>query len=115
MNCLRNRAALNSMELRIGTANVLLLTITMVLMLTLPARADLEKTPIDKRISLKKLLPESSGGFGYVLEYYLPAPIEAVWRFKTEFDSKILLTKMAKWGQKLVSRYTHERLAALGN
>ena len=112
---LNYRIAHYPLGLHFGIANVLFLTAIMVMMLTLPSHADLERMPLDQRIYVKRLLPETNGGFGYVLEYCVPAPIEAVWRFRTEFESEISLTKMANWDQKLASRYKREYLAALGN
>ena len=58
--------------------------------------------PLDKRITLKRVYPDAKDGFGYMLEYYIPAPIEAVWRFKTDFDSEILLTNDELVGHRLV-------------
>ena len=33
-----------------------------------------------------------SGGYGYRLQYYIPATIDVFWRFKTDFGSDIPLT-----------------------
>lgn len=73
-----------------------------IMMLTLTAHAEPETMPMDKRISIEKVFPDANGGFGYILEYYVPAPIEAVWRFKTDFDSEILLTNDELVGHRLV-------------
>lgn len=90
-------------EIPSSTANTLFFaTIVIIMMLTLTVNAEPEKMPMDKRISLEKTFPDANGGFGYVLEYYVPAPIEAVWRFKTDFDSEILLTSDELVGHRLV-------------
>jgi hypothetical protein len=81
------------LEIRSSTANTLLFaTLVIIMMLTMTVHAEPVTVPLDKRISLKKVFPEANGSFGYVLEYYVPAPIEAVWHFKTDYNSKILLT-----------------------
>lgn len=86
-----------------STANTLFFAaIVTIMMLTLPVHAEPETKPMDKRISIEKVFPDANGGFGYVLEYYVPAPIEAVWRFKTDFTSEILLTSDELVGHRLV-------------
>ena len=77
-------------------------TLVVIMMLTLTAHAESGTLPVDKRITIERVFPDSDTGFGYVLEYYVPAPIEAVWRFKTDFDSKILLTNDELVGHRLV-------------
>ena len=83
-------------------ANTLFLATLLIMMITMPVHAEPETKPMDKRISIEKVFPDANGGFGYVLEYYVPAPIEAVWRFKTDFTSEILLTSAELVGHRLV-------------
>jgi len=86
-----------------STANTLFFaTLVMVMMLSLTVHAEPGTMPLDRRISIEKVFPDANGSFGYVLEYYVPAPIEAVWRFKTDFDSDILLTNKELVGHRLV-------------
>ena len=85
-----------------STANTLFITTLLIMMITMPVHAEPETKPMDKRISIEKVFPDANGGFGYVLEYYVPAPIEAVWRLKTDFDSEILLTNDELVGHRLV-------------
>jgi len=82
-----------------------LATFVIVMMLTPTVDADPVTLPLDRRIAIEKVLPATGGGFGYKLEYYLPAPIEAVWRFKTDFDSDILLTNDELIGHRLVKSF----------
>jgi hypothetical protein len=90
--------------IRSSTANTLFFaTLVIIMMLTLTVHAETATMPMDKRISLERVFPGANGGFGYVLEYYVPAPIEAVWRFKTNFDSEVLLTSDELVGHRLVS------------
>lgn len=76
--------------------------VIIITMLTLTAHAEPETMPMDKHISIERVFPDDNGSFGYVLEYYVPAPIEAVWSFKTDFDSEILLTNAELVGHRLV-------------
>ena len=82
-----------------------LATFVIVMMLTPTVDADPVTMPLDRRISIETVLPDANGGFGYKLEYYVPSPIEAVWRFKTDFDSDILLTNGELIGHRLVKSF----------
>ena len=55
-----------------------------------------------KQIHLSRVEPETGRGYGYVLQYYVPAPIEAFWRFKTDFNSDILLTSDELIGHRMI-------------
>lgn len=79
-------------------------TITIVMMLSATVKAEPEAAPADQRISIKSVVPEATGGYGYVLEYDVPAPIEVVWRFKTDFNSEMLLTNAELIGHRVVRR-----------
>ena len=58
--------------------------------------ADISKIQLDR-------VPSPSGnGYGYRLVYYVPAPIDVFWDFKTDFDSDILLTSNELVGHRLV-------------
>ena len=83
-------------------ANTLFLTTLLITMITIPVHAESGTKPMDKRISIERVFPAANGGYGYLLEYYVPAPIEAAWRFKTDFDSEILLTIDELVGHRLV-------------
>jgi hypothetical protein len=72
------------------------------LILTRPGYAESDTLQMDKGISLEKVVPDENGGFGYVLQYNVLAPIEAFWRFKTDFDSDILMTSDELIGHRLV-------------
>ena len=104
-------------------------TLVITMMLSMAAHAKPEPMTIDKRISIQRVLPDADDGFGYVLEFLVAAPIEAVWHFKTDFNlkgaslrgrylwyggMKSTLTKVAKWEQKPASESRRNYLAALG-
>ena len=79
--------------------------LVVLVLLTMPAKsvqAGSEKILFDERINLRRVVPEKEDGFGYVLQYYVSAPIEAFWRFKTDFNSEILLTSDELVGHRLV-------------
>ena len=46
-----------------------------------------------------------SGGYGYRLRYYIPAPIDVFWRFKTDFDNDVLLTNEELIEHRLVESF----------
>ena len=54
------------------------------------------------KIALSQIPSESNTGYGYRLEYYVSAPIEVFWRFKTDFNSDILLTSKELIGHRMV-------------
>jgi len=92
-----------SLRLESSTANSLFFaTLVAVMMLRMIVHAEPPTMPIDKTISIERVLPDDGNGFGYVLEYYIAAPIEAVWQFKTKFDSEILMTNDDLIGHRLV-------------
>ncbi|MDJ0820028.1 MAG: hypothetical protein QNJ58_27745 [Desulfobacterales bacterium] len=70
-----------------------------------------------KRILLKQVPSPSGSGYGYRLEYYVRAPIDVFWKFKTDFDSDILLTSNELLDHRLVrvdgdDVYTENRYAS---
>ncbi len=69
------------------------------------------------RIFLKQVPSPSGSGYGYRLEYYVRAPIDVFWKFKTDFDSDILLTSNELLDHRLVrvdgdDVYTENRYAS---
>ena len=56
------------------------------------------------KISLEKV-SAPSGGYGYRLRYYVPAPIDVFWRFKTDFDNDVLLTNEELIEHRLVKSF----------
>jgi hypothetical protein len=44
------------------------------------------------------------GGYGYKLQYYVPAPIDVFWQFKTDFDSDVLLSNAELIEHRLVRK-----------
>jgi hypothetical protein len=50
------------------------------------------------------LKPERARGRGYRLEYMVDAPLDATWKFKTDFDSDVLSTNEMILSHRLVSR-----------
>lgn len=50
------------------------------------------------------LKPERADGRGYRLEYTVDAPVDITWQFKTDFDSKIVLTNKMILSHRVISR-----------
>jgi hypothetical protein len=67
-----------------------LLTLVAVLML-LSTNGNAETKGHDQ-ILVQRIQSDTGGGYGYRLQYIVPAPIDTFWSFKTDFTSKILLT-----------------------
>lgn len=53
---------------------------------------------------ITKLKPERKTGRGYKLSYLIDAPIDVVWRFKTDFDNQFLLSNKFFTSHRLVNR-----------
>ena len=64
---------------------------------------DFDSDPI-----LIKLWPEGKTGRGYKLIYLIDAPVDVVWRFKTDFDNQILLSNKYITSHQLISRNQNE-------
>ena len=93
----------NPIKNRLNTANAyFFVALVFIIMPTIPGQAEPERSPVYDRISLESVIPDANGGFGYKLQYYIPASIEAAWRFKTDFDSEILLTSDELVGHRIV-------------
>ncbi len=54
--------------------------------------ADKDKRTIPGKILVERIPYDTNEGYGYKLQYVVPAPIGAFWLFKTDFTSDILLT-----------------------
>ena len=52
--------------------------------------ADASRSTKQDKISLERISPPGRDGFGYRLIYYVPAPLEIFWRFKTDFENEDL-------------------------
>jgi hypothetical protein len=57
-----------------------------------PGIAETARSSPHDTIYLKRLNPAENNGYADKMEYYVPAPIDVFWRFKTDFDNEILLT-----------------------
>jgi len=65
--------------------------------------ADIVDSAKNNSISIQKISPDTKGGYGYKLQYYVAAPLDIFWSFKTDFDSEILLSNAELIGHRLVS------------
>ena len=81
--------------------------ITLAVILTLMStngRADSDSAPKPGRVWVERIASDTGEGYGYRLEYIVPAPINAFWLFKTDFDSDFLLTNDELLDHRLVRR-----------
>ena len=69
--------------------------------------AEPTKPSTNNRISVTLIVPESADGYGYKLQYYVPAPIDVFWLFKTDFDNDLLVTN--------TELLSHRFIRAIGN
>lgn len=56
---------------------------------------------------ISKLRPDGANGRGYKLVYYVDAPIEVSWKFKTDFDNQLLLSNRYINSHRLVSNHQY--------
>ncbi|MGD8286302.1 MAG: hypothetical protein PVG08_19450 [Desulfobacterales bacterium] len=75
---------------------------TILMLLSVAGHAGTRHSSVHDKIVLERVSSAASGGYGYKLQYYVAAPIEAFWIFKTDFDSDILLTSDELIGHRLV-------------
>ena len=61
---------------------------------------------------IQKLKPERKAGRGYKLIYFIDAPLDVVWRFKTDFGNQVLLSNKYINSHRLVSRNQNEAVTA---
>jgi len=73
------------------------------------ARADsaIEGLSNDKPV-ITRLKPEREKGRGYKLVYYVDAPVELVWKFKTDFDNRFVLSNRYIDAHRLAGRNGNE-------
>jgi len=64
--------------------------------------ANMKSTSVERKMTLETIAPHADTGYGYKLQYYLFAPIDISWSFKTDFDSNLLLTSDELIGHRLV-------------
>lgn len=60
---------------------------------------------LEKKVLISKLSPQQQSGGGYKLVYGIDAPIDIVWKFKTDFDNDILLTNKFLKSHQFISRH----------
>ena len=74
------------------------------LTLELPAQ-EAEKTKLlEGKALIRKLPPAQQGGSGYELVYVVDAPLEAFWKFKTDFDNTFLTINKFIIAHRLISQ-----------
>jgi hypothetical protein len=64
--------------------------------------ASTKSTLAEKKMTLETIAPHADTGYGYKLQYYIFAPLDISWSFKTDFDSNLLLTSDELIGHRLV-------------
>ena len=71
----------------------------------LPAQAAKKTELLEDKTLIRKLPPSQKGGSGYELIYVIDAPLDAFWKFKTDFDNEFLTTNKFIIGHRLISRH----------
>lgn len=69
----------------------------------LAAGQDMGSLPSEEPV-ITVLKPERAEGRGYRLEYTLDAPLDVAWKFKTDFNSKLVLTNKMILAHRLINR-----------
>jgi hypothetical protein len=70
-------------------------------------RADSTQVPASADVYVEKVLDHPNGGYGYRLEYIVPASIDVFWRFKTDFKNAKIVE-----GAELIG---HKHIKTVGN
>ncbi len=74
-----------------------------ILLVTVPRVSNAENIKsVDQKGIFLQRLEGLADGYGYRLQYYVAAPLETFWRFKTDFESDVLLTNKELIGHRLV-------------
>ena len=83
--------------------SVLALAVILTLMST-DVRADSDTAPKPGTVFVERIASDTGEGYGYRVEYIVPAPINKFWLFKTDFDSDFLLTNDELLDHRIVRR-----------
>ncbi len=83
-------------------SSCLLLIAFIVLRLAGDLHASTKSASAERKMTLETIAPHGDTGYGYKLQYYIFAPIDISWSFKTDFDSNLLLTSDELIGHRLV-------------
>lgn len=77
------------------------------LTLELPAQKADEATLLEGKALIRKLQPRRQGGSGggYELVYVVDAPLDAFWKFKTDFDNDFLTTNKFITSHRLIRHH----------
>ena len=68
------------------------------------AQLDAHTDIADDEILISKLQPEQGKGLGYKIVYWVDAPLEIFWLFKTDFDNDFLATNKYIKSHRFISR-----------
>jgi hypothetical protein len=63
-----------------------------------------EEALLEGKVFIFELKPQEQGGGGYKLVYLVDAPIDAFWKFKTDFDNTFLVTNKFIKSHQMISR-----------
>ena len=64
-----------------------------------------EEALLEGKVFVFELKPQHQNGAGYKLVYLVDAPLDAFWRFKTDFDNDFLLTNKFIKSHQMISRH----------
>ena len=64
--------------------------------------ASTKSSSAKRKMTLETIVPHANSGYGYKLQYYIFAPIDVSWSFKTDFDSDLMLTSDELIGHRVV-------------
>lgn len=71
----------------------------------LPAQQAEKTEPLEEKTLIRKIPPAQQGGRGYELVYVVDAPLDAFWKFKTDFDNAFLTTNKFIITHRLISQH----------
>ena len=119
MNQLKCRATNNRLFNLYQTNNSILFYVLIILLtlLTVAGHAGTADSTINDQISVEAVAYDVDRGYGYKLQYYVAAPIDVFWLFKTDFAGDFVLSNDELLEHRLVktegnSAITENRYAA---
>ncbi|MGD8301583.1 MAG: hypothetical protein PVI55_04140 [Desulfobacterales bacterium] len=92
-------------RLLVWTLLIPCLVILPLLTFELEAQGTNEAELLDGKTLIRKLPPSQQGGSGYELIYVVDAPLNAFWRFKTDFDNAFMTTNKFIITHRLISQH----------
>jgi hypothetical protein len=78
--------------------------VLVLIVLATNGHADIKQDPQPGKVWVQRISSDTNNGYGYRLEYTVPAPLHKFWLFKTDFDNDFLLSNDELLDHRLIRR-----------